>query len=74
MSVRQEIYATARDVTRQKRLEREIELVLSMHDEAVYAERSLRAGARGYVTKQVLDERLLTAIHRLLDGEMFIST
>jgi len=48
-------------------------LVLSMHDEAVYAERSLRAGARGYITKQELDDTLLTAIHRLLDGEMFMS-
>lgn len=48
-------------------------LVLSMHDEAVYAERSLRAGARGYVTKQELDDTLLTAIHRLLDGEMYMS-
>jgi DNA-binding NarL/FixJ family response regulator len=48
-------------------------LVLSMHDEAVYAERSLRAGARGYVTKQELDDTLLTAIHLLLDGEMYMS-
>ena len=48
-------------------------LVLSMHDEAVYAERSLRAGARGYVTKQELDDTLLTAIHRLLDGEVYMS-
>jgi DNA-binding NarL/FixJ family response regulator len=44
-----------------------------MHDEAVYAERSLRAGARGYVTKQELDDTLLTAIHLLLDGEMYMS-
>jgi len=48
-------------------------LVVSMHDEAMYAERTLRAGARGYVTKQELDDTLLTAIHRLLDGEMFMS-
>ena len=48
-------------------------LVLSMHDEAVYAERSLRAGARGYVTKQELDDTLLAAIQRLLDGEMYMS-
>jgi len=48
-------------------------LVLSMHDEAVYAERSLRAGARGYVTKQELDDTLLTAIHRLLDGDIYMS-
>jgi DNA-binding NarL/FixJ family response regulator len=48
-------------------------LVLSMHDEAVYAERSLRAGARGYVTKEELDETVLTAIRRLLGGETYMS-
>jgi DNA-binding NarL/FixJ family response regulator len=48
-------------------------LVLSMHDEAVYAVRALRAGARGYVTKQQLDETLLGAIRRLLAGETYMS-
>lgn len=48
-------------------------LVLSMHEEAVYAERSLRAGARGYVTKQQLDDTVLVAIRRLLDGETYMS-
>lgn len=48
-------------------------LVLSMHDEALYAERALRAGARGYVTKQQLDETVLLAIRRVLDGEMYLS-
>jgi DNA-binding NarL/FixJ family response regulator len=48
-------------------------LVLSMHDESVYAERSLRAGALGYVTKQQLDDTVLVAIRRLLDGEMYLS-
>ncbi len=48
-------------------------LVLSMHDEALYAERSLRAGARGYVTKQELDDTLLTAIQRVLAGEIYMS-
>lgn len=48
-------------------------LVLSMHDESLYAERSLRAGARGYVTKQELDDTLLMAIHRVLAGEIYIS-
>lgn len=48
-------------------------LVLSMHDEAVYAERALRAGARGYVTKQRLDDTVLVAIRRLLDGETHMS-
>jgi DNA-binding NarL/FixJ family response regulator len=49
-------------------------LVLSMHDESVYAERSLRAGARGYVTKQELDGAVLTAVRRLLDGETHMSS
>jgi DNA-binding NarL/FixJ family response regulator len=48
-------------------------LVLSMHDEMVYAERCLRAGARGYVTKQQLDDTVLTAIRRLLAGETYMS-
>ncbi len=48
-------------------------LVLSMYDERVYAERALRVGARGYVTKQQLDETLLLAIRRLLRGEMYMS-
>jgi DNA-binding NarL/FixJ family response regulator len=48
-------------------------LVLSMHDESLYAERSLRAGALGYVTKQQLDDTVLVAIRRLLDGEMYLS-
>ena len=48
-------------------------LVLSMHDEALYAERSLRAGACGYVTKQELDDTLLTAIQRVLAGEIYMS-
>ena len=48
-------------------------LVLSMHDEAMYAERCLRAGARGYVTKQQLDETVLVAIRRVLDGGTYMS-
>ena len=48
-------------------------LVLSMHDESVYAERSLRAGALGYVTKQQLDETLLLAMRQLLNGETYVS-
>lgn len=48
-------------------------LVLSMHDESVYAERSLRAGARGYITKHELSERLLIAIRRVLAGELYMS-
>jgi len=48
-------------------------LVLSMHDETVYAERSLRAGARGYLTKQQLDETVLVAIRSLLAGNTYMS-
>ena len=48
-------------------------LVLSMYDEAVYAERALRAGARGYVSKQQLASTVLAAIHRLLGGEAYLS-
>jgi DNA-binding NarL/FixJ family response regulator len=48
-------------------------LVLSMHDESVYAERSLRAGAMGYVSKQQLDDDILDAIRRLLSGELYLS-
>ena len=44
-------------------------LVLSMHDESLYAERALRAGACGYVMKDEPSERLVAAIHRALAGE-----
>jgi DNA-binding NarL/FixJ family response regulator len=44
-----------------------------MHEEAVYAERSLRAGAHGYITKQQLDETVLVAIRKLLAGETYMS-
>jgi DNA-binding NarL/FixJ family response regulator len=49
-------------------------LVLSMHDEATYAVRSLRAGARGYVNKQQLDATVLIAIHAVLAGKMYMSS
>ncbi len=48
-------------------------LVLSMHDEATYAERALRAGARGYVSKQQLDETILVAIRQVFAGETYLS-
>ena len=48
-------------------------LVLSMHDEAIYAERALSAGALGYVTKHQLDETVLGAIRRVLAGETYMS-
>lgn len=48
-------------------------LVLSMHDELIYAERLLGAGARGYITKQAASEQLLVALRRVLDGEEYVS-
>ncbi len=48
-------------------------LVLSMHDEALYAERALRAGAKGYVMKQAPTEDLLTAVRRVLNNEIYLS-
>jgi len=48
-------------------------LTLSMHDEAVYGERALRAGARGYIMKQEATEKVVTAIRRVLAGEIYVS-
>ncbi|MGD1018910.1 MAG: response regulator transcription factor [Verrucomicrobiia bacterium] len=48
-------------------------LVLSMHDEVLYAERSLHAGARGYVMKQEEPEVLLRAIRQILRGQVYLS-
>lgn len=48
-------------------------LVVSMHDEALYAERALRAGAMGYVMKQEVGEKIATAIEHVLRGEIFLS-
>jgi len=48
-------------------------LVLSMHDESLYAERSLRAGARGYITKREATEEVLIAIRRILAGNVYLS-
>jgi DNA-binding NarL/FixJ family response regulator len=48
-------------------------LILSMHDEMLYAERVLHAGARGYIMKEASPEELLTAIRRVLAGEVYAS-
>ncbi len=48
-------------------------LVLSMHDESLYAERALRAGAKGYIMKHEVSGEVLKAIHRILDGEIYLS-
>jgi DNA-binding NarL/FixJ family response regulator len=48
-------------------------LILSMHDESIYAERALRAGANGYIMKQEATERVLIALRRILNGEIYVS-
>ena len=47
-------------------------LVVSMHDETLYAERVLRAGARGYITKQQATRDILLAIRRVLGGGIYL--
>jgi DNA-binding NarL/FixJ family response regulator len=48
-------------------------LAYSMHDEQIYAERALRAGAKGYVMKQHPPETLLEAIRQVLKGKVYLS-
>jgi DNA-binding NarL/FixJ family response regulator len=48
-------------------------LMLSMHDESLYAERTVRAGAMGYITKQEATRNILTAIRKVLAGEVYLS-
>lgn len=48
-------------------------LVLSMHDEAIYAERLLSAGANGYIMKQAAADELLQAVRRVLGGGIYVS-
>jgi DNA-binding NarL/FixJ family response regulator len=48
-------------------------LVVSMHDEVIYAERVLRAGARGYVMKEAGGEALLAALRQVLAGQVYVS-
>lgn len=48
-------------------------LVLSIHDESLYAPRALRAGARGYIMKQEATENVLVALRRVLSGEIYLS-
>jgi len=48
-------------------------LMLSMHDESLYAERALRAGALGYVMKQEATETVILAIRRVLAGQIYLS-
>ncbi|MGQ0834760.1 MAG: response regulator [Gammaproteobacteria bacterium] len=48
-------------------------LVLSMHDELIYAERLLAAGASGYIMKQAASDQLITALRQVLDGARYLS-
>jgi DNA-binding NarL/FixJ family response regulator len=48
-------------------------LVISMHDESMYAERVLRAGGRGYIMKQEGGKRLMEAIRQVLSGQIYVS-
>ncbi len=49
-------------------------LILSMHDETLYAERALRAGARGYVMKQEAAETVISAIRTVISGNIYLSS
>ena len=48
-------------------------LVLSMHDESLYAERALRAGAKGYVMKRETTKKVIDGIRQVLEGKLFVS-
>jgi DNA-binding NarL/FixJ family response regulator len=48
-------------------------LVLTMHEETLYAERAMRAGATGYITKHQPVDQILTAIRRVLSGQIYLS-
>lgn len=48
-------------------------LVLSMHDETIYAERMLSAGANGYIMKQAASDQFLVALRRVLEGGIYVS-
>jgi DNA-binding NarL/FixJ family response regulator len=48
-------------------------IVLSMHDETLYADRALRAGARGYVMKRAASKNVLASIRRVLEGGVYVS-
>jgi len=48
-------------------------LVISMHDESLYAERVLRAGGRGYIMKQEGGKKLMEAIRQVLSGKIYVS-
>ncbi|MFT5409400.1 MAG: DNA-binding NarL/FixJ family response regulator [Verrucomicrobiales bacterium] len=49
-------------------------LVVSMHDETLYAERVIKAGGQGYIMKEEAAEKLIEAIHSVLDGRIYVSS
>ena len=49
-------------------------LILSMHDESLYAERAIRAGAMGYVMKQEASRTIMDAIHAVMEGRRYVSS
>ena len=67
--------ASGIDLTRSIKQEHEdlLVLVVSMHDEVIYAERALRAGAMGYVMKHEPIKNVIAAIHKVLNGGMYLS-
>src|SRR6266849_6032237 len=48
-------------------------LILSMHDESLYAERALRAGAKGYITKHEASAKVMVAIRQVVNGEVYLN-
>jgi DNA-binding NarL/FixJ family response regulator len=48
-------------------------LIASMHDESLFAERALRAGARGYINKQEATDKVIEAVRQVLDGQIYLS-
>jgi len=48
-------------------------MTLSMHDESIYGERCLKAGAKGYIMKQETPENVMQAIRKVLQGEIYVS-
>lgn len=56
-----------------ERFDKILIIVLSMHEESVYAARALRSGAKGYVIKRETSEQITTAIYKVLDGGFYLS-
>lgn len=56
-----------------KRYPRIISLVLSMHDENLYAERAIKAGAKGYIMKNDLTDNIIKAIRKIMEGNLYLS-